>query len=99
MSDVHSHKSNTYNCSSVDKELTTFPAYGTISKKASLSRRRVIDVIKSLEEKGLIRKEVRLLLRQTEKSRILPTFTPKVKKVDSYMNEKSSNIREPSRNR
>jgi hypothetical protein len=36
---------------------TAFPAYETIAKKASLSRRRVIDIVKSLTEKGLIVKK------------------------------------------
>ncbi|MEV2909522.1 helix-turn-helix domain-containing protein [Paenibacillus larvae] len=46
---------------------SAFPAYETIAKKASLSRRRVIDVIKSLVEKGLIKKESRLQVTKDRK--------------------------------
>ncbi|MCY9508471.1 helix-turn-helix domain-containing protein [Paenibacillus larvae] len=46
---------------------SAFPAYETIAKKASLSRRRVIDVIKSLVEKGLIKKEPRLQVTKDRK--------------------------------
>lgn len=48
---------------------TAFPAYKTIAAKASLSRRRVIDIIKSLEEKGLIRKEARFTVTKERKIR------------------------------
>lgn len=48
---------------------TAFPAYKTIAAKASLSRRRVIDIIKSLEEKGLIRKAARFTVTKERKIR------------------------------
>lgn len=48
---------------------TAFPAYETIAKKASLTRRWVIKVVKSLEEKGLIRKETRLTVTKQRKIR------------------------------
>lgn len=48
---------------------TAFPAYQTIADKASLTRRRVIDIIKSLEEKGLIRKESRFTVTKNRKIR------------------------------
>lgn len=60
---------------------TAFPAYKTIAAKASLSRRRVIDIIKSLEEKGLIRKEARFTVTKERKirdtSNIYTLITPK----------------------
>lgn len=60
---------------------TAFPAYQTIADKASLTRRRVIDIIKSLEEKGLIRKETRFTVTKNRKirdtSNIYTLITPK----------------------
>ena len=36
-----------------------FPGYKTLAKECNMGRQRVIDAIKNLEEKGLIKKEVR----------------------------------------
>lgn len=62
---------------------TAFPSYETIAKKASLSRRRVIDIVKSLEEKGLIKKEIRLAVTKDRKikntSNLYTLVTPKKK--------------------
>lgn len=67
---------------------TGFPSYETIAKKASLSRRRVIDIIKSLEEKGLIKKETRLTVTKDRKikntSNLYTLITPR-KKTTSEM--------------
>jgi len=62
---------------------TAFPSYETIAKKASLSRRRVIDIVKSLEEKGLMKKEIRLTVTKDRKikntSNLYTLVTPRRK--------------------
>ena len=60
---------------------TAFPSYETIAKKASLKRRRTIDIVKSLVEKGLIKKEARLDVSKNRKirstSNMYTLITPK----------------------
>lgn len=60
---------------------SAFPSYETIAKKASLSRRRVIDIVKSLEEKQLIKKEIRMTVTKDRKikntSNLYTLVTPK----------------------
>lgn len=66
---------------------SAFPSYETIAKKASLSRRRVIDIVKSLEEKGLIKKEVRMTVTKDRKikntSNLYTLVTPKRRQAAS----------------
>lgn len=60
---------------------TAFPSYETIAKKASLKRRRTIDIVKSLEEKGLIQKRIRFDVSKNRKikntSNLYTLVTPK----------------------
>jgi hypothetical protein len=42
------------------REATAFPSYNTIAKLGRMSRRKAIDCVTSLVEKGLLKKEVRL---------------------------------------
>jgi uncharacterized protein YdaT len=46
-----------------------FPSYGTIAKYSRMSRRKAIDVVKSLVEKGLIEKELRPIETINDKQR------------------------------
>ncbi|OAB27861.1 helix-turn-helix domain-containing protein [Paenibacillus macquariensis] len=68
---------------------TAFPSYETIAKKASLSRRRVIDIVKSLEDKGLIKKETRLTVTKDRKikntSNLYTLVTPRKKSASEII--------------
>lgn len=48
---------------------SAFPSYTTIAKYSRMSRRKVIDVVKSLVEKGLIEKEIRPIETVNDKQR------------------------------
>lgn len=51
------------------REATAFPSYATIAKLGRMSRRKAIDAVKSLVEKGLLRKEMRLDVSKNRKIR------------------------------
>lgn len=51
------------------REASAFPSYSTIAKEGSMSRRKAIDAVASLVEKGLLRKEIRLDVSKNRKIR------------------------------
>lgn len=51
------------------RESTAFPSYNTIAKLGRMSRRKAIDSVASLVEKGLLKKEVRLDVTKNRKIR------------------------------
>ncbi len=51
------------------REATAFPSYNTIAKLGRMSRRKAIDCVTSLVEKGLLKKEVRLDVTKNRKIR------------------------------
>lgn len=51
------------------REATAFPSYNTIAKLGRMSRRKAIDCVASLVEKGLLKKEVRLDITKNRKIR------------------------------
>lgn len=51
------------------REASAWPSYSTIAKEASMSRRKAIDAVASLIEKGLLRKEIRLDVSKNRKIR------------------------------
>jgi Helix-turn-helix domain len=51
------------------REATAFPSYNTIAKLGRMSRRKAIDCVTSLVEKGLLKKEVRLDITKNRKIR------------------------------
>lgn len=51
------------------REATAFPSYNTIAKLGRMSRRKAIDCVTSLVEKGLLKKEIRLDITKNRKIR------------------------------
>src|SRR5699024_6604885 len=51
------------------REATAFPSYNTIAKLGRMSRRKAIDCVASLVQKGLIKKEVRMDVTKNRKIR------------------------------
>lgn len=51
------------------REATAFPSYNTIAKLGRMSRRKAIDCVTSLIDKGLLKKEVRLDVTKNRKIR------------------------------
>lgn len=51
------------------REATAFPSYSTIAKLGRMSRRKAIDCVATLVEKGLLKKEVRLDVTKNRKIR------------------------------
>lgn len=51
------------------REATAFPSYNTIAKLGRMSRRKAIDCVTSLVEKGLLKKEIRLDVTKNRKIR------------------------------
>src|SRR5690625_97976 len=51
------------------RESTAFPSYNTIAKLGRMSRRKAIDCVANLVEKGLLKKEVRLDVTKNRKIR------------------------------
>lgn len=51
------------------REATAFPSYATIAKLGRMSRRKAIDAVQSLVEKGLLRKEMRFDVSKNRKIR------------------------------
>jgi Helix-turn-helix domain len=51
------------------REASAWPSYSLIAKEASMSRRKAIDAVASLIEKGLLRKEIRLTVNKNRKIR------------------------------
>ncbi|MGF7036755.1 hypothetical protein J2T17_007830 [Paenibacillus mucilaginosus] len=51
------------------RDASAFPSYATIAKEGSMSRRKAIDAVAMLIEKGLLRKEIRLDVSKNRKIR------------------------------
>ena len=51
------------------RDVTAFPSYNTIAKLGRMSRRKAIDCVTSLTEKGLLKKEVRFDVTKSRKIR------------------------------
>jgi hypothetical protein len=67
------------------REATAFPSYATIAKLGRMSRRKAIDAVNSLVEKGLLKKELRLDVSKNRKirntSNMYTIQRPETKKV------------------
>jgi len=73
------------------REATAFPSYNTIAKLGRMSRRKAIDCVTSLTEKGLLKKEIRLDVTKNRKirntSNLYTVQSPKEKR-DEHLESK-----------